>query len=246
MATLQGKIAIVTGSSSGIGQGIAQRLAQEGAAVLVNYDKDEAGAESTAESIRRMGGRAEIFKGDMRKHEDTEKLFASCEKLLGKPDILVNNAGVGALEPLAELTEETFERVYGLNCRGTLFCMKQASLHLNDGGRIVNIGSSSATYPWPGTAVYASSKAAVLKMTEVAAVELGKRKINVNAVIPGITATPMSEKLPKEATQPVSDASPYKRLGTPDDIAAVVAFLVGPDALWVTGQSILANGGSGH
>ena len=182
----------------------------------------------------------------MRHHEATETLFQTCLDTFGQPDILVNNAGVGALLPLAETDEDTFERVFGLNCRGTLFCLKQASLHLKDEGRIVNIGSSSATYPWPGAAMYAASKAAVLKMTEIAAVELGQRRINVNSVIPGITATPMSEALPKEATQPVIEASPWKRLGTPDDIASVVAFLVGPDALWVTGQHILANGGSGH
>ena len=246
MGTLTGKIAIVTGASSGIGRGIAERLGREGASVLVNYNSDEQGGRETADAIIASGSKAAIVQGDMRHHEATETLFQTCLDTFGQPDILVNNAGVGALLPLAETDEETFERVFGLNCRGTLFCLKQASLHLKDEGRIVNIGSSSATYPWPGAAMYAASKAAVLKMTEIAAVELGQRRINVNSVIPGITATPMSEALPKEATQPVIEASPWKRLGTPDDIASVVAFLVGPDALWVTGQHILANGGSGH
>ena len=246
MGTLTGKIAIVTGASSGIGRGIAERLGREGASVLVNYNSDEQGGRESADAIIASGSKAAIVQGDMRHHEATETLFQTCLDTFGQPDILVNNAGVGALLPLAETDEETFERVFGLNCRGTLFCLKQASLHLKDEGRIVNIGSSSATYPWPGAAMYAASKAAVLKMTEIAAVELGQRRINVNSVIPGITATPMSEALPKEATQPVIEASPWKRLGTPDDIASVVAFLVGPDALWVTGQHILANGGSGH
>ena len=246
MGTLTGKIAIVTGASSGIGRGIAERLGREGASVLVNYNSDEQGGRKTADAIIASGAKAAIVQGDMRHHEATETLFQTCLDTFGQPDILVNNAGVGALLPLAETDEETFERVFGLNCRGTLFCLKQASLHLKDEGRIVNIGSSSATYPWPGAAMYAASKAAVLKMTEIAAVELGQRRINVNSVIPGITATPMSEALPKEATQPVIEASSWKRLGTPDDIASVVAFLVGPDALWVTGQHILANGGSGH
>ena len=246
MGTLTGKIAIVTGASSGIGRGIAERLGREGASVLVNYNSDEQGGRETADAIIASGSKAAIVQGDMRHHEATETLFQTCLDTFGQPDILVNNAGVGALLPLAETDEETFERVFGLNCRGTLFCLKQASLHLKDEGRIVNIGSSSATYPWPGAAMYAASKAAVLKMTEIAAVELGQRRINVNSVIPGITATPMSEALPKEATQPVIEASPWKRLGTPDDIASVVAFLVGPDALWVMGQHILANGGSGH
>ena len=182
----------------------------------------------------------------MRHHADTEALFAACLSAFGQPDILVNNAGIGAMQPLAKTDDETFERVFGLNCRGTLFCLKQAWLHLKDEGRIVNIASSSASYPWPNTAMYAASKAAVRSVTEVAAVELGARRINVNMVIPGITDTPMSRKIPAEATKPVADASPWKRLGTPEDIAAVVSFLVGPDSKWVTGQAILANGGSGH
>ena len=244
--TLNGKVAIVTGASSGIGRGIAERLGREGAAVLVNYHSDEAGAQETAKAIRSAGGQADIVQGDMRHHSDTERLFQACLAGFGRPDILVNNAGIGAMQPLAETNEETFELVFGLNCRGTLFCLKQASLHLKDEGRVVNIGSSSAMYPWPGTAMYAASKAAVRSMTEVAAVELGSRRINVNMVIPGITDTPMSRKIPAAATKPVAEASPWKRLGTPEDIAAVVAFLVGPDALWVTGQAILANGGSGH
>ena len=246
MATLTGKVAIVTGASSGIGRGIAERLGREGASVLVNYGGDEKGGRETADAIIAAGSRAEIVQGDLRRHEDTERLFQACIAAFGPPDILVNNAGVGAMQSLAETDEETFERVFGLNCRGTLFCLKQAALHLRDEGRIVNIGSSTASYPWPGTAIYAASKAAVLKMTEIAAVELGQRRINVNSVIPGITDTPMSQRIPGPVKQPVIDASPWKRLGTPDDIAAVVAFLVGPDAVWVTGQHILANGGSGH
>uniref|UniRef100_UPI0035CAE194 SDR family NAD(P)-dependent oxidoreductase n=1 Tax=uncultured Sphingomonas sp. TaxID=158754 RepID=UPI0035CAE194 len=184
--------------------------------------------------------------GDPRNGADVERMFAACVEAFGRPDILVNNAGGFAQQPLAETDDETFERVFGLNCRGTLFCLKHASLLLNDEGRIVNIGSSSATFTWPDTAMYASSKAAVLKMTEVAAVELGVRRINVNSVIPGITDTPMAKALSDEAKQPIIDATPRHRLGTPDDIAGVVAFLVGPDAVWVTGQHILANGGSGH
>ena len=246
MAILSGKIAIITGSSSGIGRGIAERLGADGASVLVNYHSDKSGAEETAAAIRASGAKAEIVQGNMRHHSDTEALFEACFSAFGRPDILVNNAGIGAMQPLADTDEATFEQVFGLNCRGTLFCLKQAALHLADEGRVVNIGSSSASYPWPNTAMYAASKAAVRSMTEVAAAELGTRRINVNMVIPGITDTPMSRKIPAEATQPVADASPWKRLGTPEDIAAVVAFLVGPDALWVTGQAILANGGSGH
>ena len=246
MGILTGKVAIVTGASSGIGRGIAERLGRDGASVVVNYHRDEAGARATAQAIHTTGSKAEIAHGDMRHAHEVERVFEVCLKAFGRPDILVNNAGIGALQALDETDDETFEKVFGLNCRGTMNALKQASLHLKDEGRIVNIGSSSATYPWPKAAMYASSKAAVLKMTEIAAVELGARRINVNSVIPGITDTPMSQALPDEAKKPVIEASPWKRLGTPEDIAGVVAFLVGPDALWVTGQHILANGGSGH
>ena len=243
---LGGKVAIVTGASSGIGRGIAERLGADGTAVVVTYHSDEAGGRETARVITEAGGRAHVVACDVTRPADSERLFQTCLDTLGTPDILVNNAGIGSLQPLGEITEEDYERVYGLNAKGTLFCLKQAALHLADGGRIVNIASSTAVYPWPGAAVYASSKAAVLKMTDIAAVELGERRILVNAVIPGITETPMTQGLPDDATQPVAEASPYKRLGRPEDIAAVVAFLVGPDAHWVTGQHILANGGSGH
>ena len=246
MGILTGKVAIVTGASSGIGRGIAERLGRDGASVIVNYHSDEQGGRETAETITASGGQAETVKGNIGNGDDVKAVFEACIAHFGRPDILVNNAGLGVLQPLAEFDDATFERIFGLNCRGTLFALKHASLHLKDEGRIVNIASSSAVYPWPGAAVYSSSKAAVEMMTEIAAVELGQRRINVNSVIPGITATPMSAALPNEVLQPVIDASPWKRLGTPDDIASVVAFLVGPDALWVTGQHILANGGSGH
>lgn len=246
MATLTNKVAIVTGSSSGIGQGIAERLGRDGAAVVVDWHGHEDGAKETARRIEAMGGRATTCRADITSASDVAGLFEHCMATFGRPDILVNNAGKGALQPLAEFDDATFDDIYGLNVRGTLHCLRQASLHLADEGRIVNICSTSATYPWPNAAVYASSKAAVEKLTEIAAAELGARRINVNAVIPGITETPMQAALPPEATQPVADASPWKRLGRPEDIAAVVAFLCGPDSHWVTGQRIVANGGSGH
>ena len=246
MGPLDGKVAIVTGASSGIGQGIAERLAADGAAVVVNYAGHREGAEQTLAAIKRAGGRGSIFQADVRDDAQVAALFEHAAATFGQPHILVNNAGKGALQPLAEFDEGTFEDVYGLNVKGTLHCLKYASLHLADEGRVVNIASTSGVYPWPNAAVYASSKAAIEKLTDIAAVELGQRRINVNTVIPGITETPMQAALPKEATEPVKEASPWKRLGQPADIAAVVAFFCGPDSLWVTGQRIIANGGSGH
>ena len=246
MNALEGKVAIVTGASSGIGRGIAERLARDGATVLVNYMNDEAGADATVKSIEGAGGRAVKAKADVTKVADVRGMFERCVEKFDRPHILVNNAGKGILKPLAELDEQMIDDIFGLNAKGPLLCLAQASIHLQDGGRIVNIASSTAIYPWPGAVLYGASKGAVLTMTEIAAVELGPRRINVNAVIPGITETPMTKALPPGATKPVADASPYKRLGLPSDIAAVVAFLCGPDAEWVNGQRILANGGSGH
>ena len=246
MGTLTGKIAIVTGASSGIGQGIAVRLAADGATVLIDYHAQADGAKATLDAIEAAGGKGASFKADVRSDADVKALFEHCVATFGKPDILVNNAGKGALQPLAEFDDATFDDVYGLNVKGTLHCLKYASIHLADEGRVVNIASTSGVYPWPNAAVYASSKAAIEKLTDIAAVELGARRINVNTVIPGITETPMQASLPKEATEPVKEASPWKRLGKPGDIAAVVAFFCGPDSLWVTGQRLIANGGSGH
>ena len=214
MSSLKGKVAIVTGASSGIGQGIAERLGNEGADVVVTYHGHEDGAKETARRVEAAGSRSLVVRADTRHHDEVENLFTECIAAFGRPDILVNNAGTGVLQPLAETDENTYDQVYGLNCKGTLLCLKQASLHLEDEGRIVNIASSSALYPWPNAAMYASSKAAVQKLTEIAAVELGARRINVNCVIPGITETPMSTSLPAEATEPVAAASPWKRLGT--------------------------------
>jgi 3-oxoacyl-[acyl-carrier protein] reductase len=246
MTGLKGKTAIVTGASSGIGQGIAVRLAADGAKVIVNYHSGAAAAREIVAEIRRNGGEAQAVQADVSRAADVEQLWRDTTQAFGRPDIVVNNAGRGTLQPLSEVTEAVFDQIYGINVKSVLFNLKQAAQHLADGGRVVNIASSTAVYPWPGAAIYASSKAAVLKLTDIAAVELKDRGITVNAVIPGITETPMTKGLPKQATDPVAAASLGRRLGVPADIAAVVAFLVGPDAHWVTGQHILANGGSGH
>jgi 3-oxoacyl-[acyl-carrier protein] reductase len=243
---LEGKVALVTGASSGIGRGIAERLAADGARVAINYRHGRDGAEAAEQTIRAGGGEAALVQGDVSNDADVARMFAFVAETFGTPDILVNNAGRGTMQPLAETTDAIFDEIYGLNVKGVLHGLKHAALNLADEGRVINIGSTTAVYPWPGTAIYASSKAAVLKLTEIAAIELGQRRITVNSVIPGITETPMTTALPKEATAPVAEASPYKRLGTPADIAAVVAWLASPDALWVTGQQIVANGGSGH
>ena len=252
MQSLEGKIALVTGSSQGIGRGIAERLGQDGAQVVVNYASNEAAANEVVAQINSNGGqagasllpRAIAVQGNVAKLSNIEQLFKATLEQFGKLDILINNAGVATLLPLADITEAEFDRVFSLNAKGTLFCLKQAALHLADGGRIINIASSTVDFPTEGAYIYAGSKAAVKKYTQIAAQELGKRGITVNTVTPGVTETPMSSRLPESFMQPVIESSPFKRLGTPQDIADVVAFLASEDARWITGQDILVNGGA--
>ena len=242
--SLIGQIAIVTGAAKGMGRGIAERLAQDGAKIVV-CDCDEAGAEETVRCIIAGGNDALAVIGDMRNVADISKLFQTCNDRFGRPDILVANAGISRGSTLETITEEEYYAVHDLNVKGTLFCLKEAAKHLKDGGRIVVISSSTTRFPLEGMALYASSKAAQKLMVEVAAQELANRGITVNSVMPGLTETPtMLANLPVEFMQEVIEASPFKRLGKPQDIAEVVAFLVNKNSQWVSGQHILVNGGS--
>jgi 3-oxoacyl-[acyl-carrier protein] reductase len=242
MNGLGGSVAIVTGAGNGIGQGIAKRLAADGASVLV-ADIDIAGAEETAEDILEVGGMAAAFKCDISKVNDVYEMFAFCRERFGAPDILVANAAVNFVKRMEELTEEDYYKVTDVNFKGTLFCLKAAGENLRDGGRIVALSSSSTRYPVEGMAVYSGTKAAIKTMVEVAALELAGRGITVNSVMPGVTPTKRME-LPEEFRRNVAEATPLKRLGTPEDIAGVVAFLADKSSQWITGQHILANGGS--
>ena len=244
MNRLDGKTALVTGSSQGIGRGIAERLAQDGAQVVINYVGNAKAAEEVVTAIAASGGQAVAIQADISKLPDIERLFQETLARLGRLDILVNNAGIATLLPLPEITEAEFDRVFDLNAKGTLFALRQAALHLADGGRIINIASSTVDFPTEGAYIYAGSKAAVKKYTQIAAQELGKRGITVNTVTPGVTETALSSKLPESFTRPVIESSPFKRLGKPEDIADTVAFLVSDDARWITGQDVLVNGGA--
>ncbi len=243
MSVLKEKqIAIVTGAGNGIGQGIAKRLAQDGITVVV-ADIDEAGAQETADGIKANGGVAAAVKCDLRKVGDIYATFEFCRVNFGAPDILVANAAVNFVKTLEQLTEEDYYNVTDVNFKGTLFCLKAAGEFLKDGGRIVALSSSSTRYPVEGMTVYTGTKAAIKSMVEVAALELAPRGITVNSVMPGITPTKRMD-LPEEFRRSAAEATPFKRLGTPGDIAEVVAFLAGKSSQWVTGQHILANGGS--
>jgi 3-oxoacyl-[acyl-carrier protein] reductase len=226
MATLKGKVAIVTGSSRGIGRAIAERLGKEGASVVVNYARGADQASQVVSAIEAAGGQALAVQADMSKTADIRRLFERTLDHFGRLDILVNNAGIFRGAPVAEVAEEDFD----------------AARRLEDRGRIVNISSCSTAMSFPGFAVYVGTKAAGEQFAKTLAKELGRRGITVNSVSPGYTVTDM---LPQDVTWRETGAqmSAFGRLGQPADIAEVVAFLVSGQAQWITGQNVQACGG---
>ena len=244
MKSLANKIAIVTGSSSGIGKAIAQRLAQDGATVVVNYAHSADKAQEVVEAIEQYDGKAIAIQADMSQVGEIRRLFQETSDRLGKIDILVNNAGIAVQATIAETTEEDYEKVFAVNVRGVLFALQEATKYVRDGGRIVNVSSSTSVYPSPGLAVYAASKAAEKMFTEVLAKEIGARQITVNSIMPGPTIPGMFSGVDSETQKQVATLSPFNRLGKPQDIADVVAFLVSEEARWITGQHLLVNGGA--
>jgi 3-oxoacyl-[acyl-carrier protein] reductase len=242
--SLAGKVAIVTGGTKGIGRACAHALAERAAAVVVNYASDEAAARECLESILRTGGRAVLARARVEQPAQSAELFKVAQERFGRPDILICNAGVSSLGSLSALTEAEYQRIFDINVKGLLFLLKQASTSLNDHGRIVTLSSSVAVSPRAAMALYASSKAAVKTITEVAAAEFGSRGIAVNCVLPGLVDTPMVQDLPAALKKAAADNTLFGRIGTPQDIAAVVAFLASEESGWITGQSIVANGGS--
>lgn len=239
------RVAIVTGASKGIGAAIAQRLAADGIAVIVNYASSAGAAEEVVAAIKAKGGRALAVKADIGSREGLPTLFDTAEQAFGGADILVNNAGVMKLSPLAEMNDEDFEAIVNINLTGTFRGVREGGKRLRDGGRIINFSSSVVGMYQPTYGAYAATKSAVEAMTHVAAKELGRRRITVNTVAPGPVETElfMTGKS-EELVQNIVKMIPMGRLGQPDDIAAVVSFIAGPDSGWVNGQVIRANGGS--
>ncbi|MFW6691904.1 SDR family oxidoreductase [Streptomyces sp. MAR4 CNX-425] len=235
---LNGRTALVTGGSRGIGRAIVTRLARDGARVVFTYKENEAAADEVLRAV--PGTRA--VRADQERPEALAEAFAPVRDGL---DILVNNAAVNPRMPLAELTAAEFDRVMAANARfGALAMREAAALMPDEGGRIVNISTLNTAVPAPGHALYCASKAVLEQFTRVAARELGPRGITVNAVSPGATETDLLHATnPPEALVQSAAFTALQRLGRPEDIAAVVAFLAGPDAAWVTGQNIRATGG---
>lgn len=237
MGSLTGKTAIVTGASRGIGRAIAERLAAEGARVVVNYAGSAAAAEELA---ARIGGLA--VRADVSQKQEVLEMFDRAEAAFGGLDIVVNNAAVAVMKPLAEFSDEEFERVFAVNTRGAFYCCREAARRLRGGGRIVNISTGATVGGTAGGSVYCASKAAVEQFTRALARELAPRRITVNTVSPGFTETDMFASLPHLAGL-APKLTPLGRAGRPEEIAAVVAWLCTEDAGWITGQNIQAGGG---
>ena len=242
MKPLEGKIAIVTGGSGGIGSATCDRLGQDGAKVVVHYGGGEEAAHQVISKIKSASGEAIAVQADLSKGEAVAKLFEETENHFGKPDIVVNFAGKGTGGPLAEMDEAAFDQVFGLNAKGAFLCMKEAAHRLNDHGRIVNISSGLVVRPKPGFSLYVGSKAAVELMSKVLAMELGDRGITVNVVSPGPTETEMFSSS-GDNPQAAAAQSPFSRLGQPEDIADVIAFVVSDRCRWITGHTFQAGGG---
>ena len=237
-------VAIVTGASRGIGAAIAQRLARDGFAVAVNYAAGAAQAAALVAELKAAGATAIAVRADVSRADDVRRMFEITEQQLGKVDVLVNNAGVLKTVPLADTSDALYDQAFDINVRGTFNTLREAAARLNDGGRIVNFSSTALALNMPGYAVYNATKAAVETFTQVFAKELRGRGITVNAVAPGPIATSLFlDGKTEEQIQAFARMPPLQRLGQPEDIASVVAFLASPDAGWVNGQILRANGG---
>lgn len=240
---LQGKVAVVTGSSSGIGRAIVERLARDGAAVVVNYARGADKAEQVVKGIAAGGGKAVALQADISNVGDVRRLFQQAQDQWGRLDIMVANAGFAAYKPLVEASEEDFDRTFALNTKGTFFCLQEAAKRIADGGRIVCISSSATRMAAATSSFYSGSKAAVEQFVGSLAKEVGQRGITANVVSPGFTDTEMLASVGEQFREVGAKMSPFGRLGKPDDVADVVAFVVSEQARWITGQNIQASGG---
>lgn len=245
MAVSTKKVALITGAATGIGRAIAVRLAKDGIAIAVNYIGNPTQADEVVNAIKEAGGTAVAFQANVSVVAEIVKLFDNVTNEFGGIDIVVANAGIAKMGiPIVDVTEEDFDRINAVNYKGTYFVLQQAARHVRNGGRIIQISSSSSLYPAAGLGIYSPSKAAGKVLTEILAQELGPRQISVNSVFPGPTRTPLMEKeASKEEMERIAQNMNLGRMGEPEDIAGVVAFLAGPEGAWINGQQIIANGG---
>ena len=239
---LAGKVALVTGAGRGIGRAIALRQAEDGANQVVHYGGSEAGAKDTVARIAAGGGEAVAYRADIAVRAEVAALFAAIDRAPGRLDIVVNSAGVSGGGSLEALDEAQLEWLLGVNLRGPLYVASEAAQRLGEGGRIINLSSSLGEFPLAGSGIYSATKVAITSFTESWAKELGRKGVTVNTVIPGATSPGMFDKTPEAYRRVFLEASPFGRVGRAEEIAAVVAFLASPEASWVSGAHILANG----
>lgn len=238
------RTAIVTGASRGIGAAIAQRLAAEGLNVVVNYAGNQTAAQKVVDEIKAAGGHAISVKADVSDPAEVAHLFEAAQEKFGGVDVLVNNAGIMKLASIAQSDDALFDSQVAVNLKGTFNTLREAADRLRDGGAIINFSSSVVGLKLENYGVYAGIKAAVEVMTSIFAKELRGRAITVNAVAPGPTATDLFlDGKPQEVVDRMAKMAPLERLGTPEDIASVVAFFAKPDSVWINGQTMRANGG---
>ncbi|KAA3436292.1 SDR family oxidoreductase [Rufibacter hautae] len=252
---LQNQVAIVTGASSGIGQGIAIRLGQHGASVVVNYHSDEEGAQATKEQIEAAGGKALVVKADVAQEQEVEAMFKAAKEAFGTIDILVNNAGIQKDAALVDMTMEEWQKVIGTNLTGPFLCARAAAREFiaqgirkdisRAAGKIIFVSSVHDIIPWAGHVNYATSKGGVAMMMKTLAQELAPQQIRVNSISPGAIKTDINreEWESKEGEQKMLSQIPYGRIGEPDDIARVAAWLVSDEADYITGATLYVDGG---
>jgi 3-oxoacyl-[acyl-carrier protein] reductase len=247
MKKLANKVAVITGASKGIGAGIAKSLAEAGASVVVNYASAKAGADKVVEEIVAAGGKAIAVQGNVSKAEDISRLFNETTKAFGKVDVLVNNAGVYKFGAIEQINEEDFHSQFNTNVLGLLLTTQGALKSFNeDGGSIINIGSAVSNITPAGSSIYTATKSAVDAITHVLAKELGPKKIRVNSINPGMVETEGTHTagfIGSDFHAEAERTAPLGRIGQPDDIATVAAFLASDDSRWLTGEILLASGG---
>jgi 3-oxoacyl-[acyl-carrier protein] reductase len=237
---LAGKTALVTGSSRGIGRAIAESLAVEGAAVVINYARNKQPAEAVVNNILGRGGRAIAIGADISKSAEVRRLFSEAEKAMGRLDIVVANAGVHISKPFIENTEADYDHIFDTNTKGVFFTLQEAACRVRDGGRIVVVSTGGTKMHFANMSLYLGSKGAIEQFARSLSLELGPRNVTVNILSPGFTDTDM---LPEQYREYGASLSPFNRVGTAKDVADVAAFLASDAARWVTGQNLQAGGG---
>lgn len=241
MKTLEGKVALVTGSGRGIGREISLRLAQDGASIIAHYSGSREGAEGVVAEIVANGGSAVAYQADIAKREDIVRMFEQIDQNPGVLDIVVNNSGIMTVKGFGDLTEDVVQEIFGVNVFGPLYIVDEAIKRIRDGGRIINFSSSVAKYPLAGAGLYSAAKKAIESFTESWARALAPRNITVNAIVPGAVSPGMMDANPQYLPA-MQAASPFNRIGKASEIASIVSFLASEEGSWVTAGTILANG----